>query len=66
MVGIAEALLIAGLVVLLYRAAAPLRRWLEGWIARRLGHPPSRRSGRVVVLERRRNGTFEREDDHGG
>lgn len=65
-VGIAEALLLLGVVLLLYWAATPLRRRLEAWIGRRLEPSPSRRPGRVVTLERRRNGSFGREDDHGG
>lgn len=63
--GAAEALLLAGVVVLLYRIATPLRRRLEAWFARRLGHTAEPRRSRVVTLERRRDGTFGRGDDHG-
>jgi hypothetical protein len=63
--GAAEALLLAGVVVLLYRVAAPLRARLEAWFTRRLGGAGSARRSRVVVLERRRDGTFGRGDDRG-
>lgn len=61
--GAAEALLLAGLVILLYRVATPLRVRLEAWFARRLGGVDRGRRSRVVVLERRRDGTFGRGDD---
>jgi hypothetical protein len=58
MIGAGELLFLAGLVVLLYWALGPLRRWLEGRIARGLPRRGGGRRGRVVVLERRRDGTF--------
>ncbi|TMA48079.1 MAG: hypothetical protein E6J81_06740 [Deltaproteobacteria bacterium] len=65
MIGAGEVLVLVALVALLYWALSPLRRRLEVWIRRRLA---PRRSGRgqVVVLERRRDGTFSREDRHDG
>ena len=63
--GAAEALLLAGVVLLCYAALTPLRRWLQARIARRLHPHPPPRGGRVVVLERRRDGSFGREDRHG-
>ena len=65
MFGAAEALLLAGVVALLYAFLRPLRRRLEARFARLLRRPGGR-SGRVVVLERRGNGKFGREDRHGG
>ncbi|TMB44929.1 MAG: hypothetical protein E6J55_07910 [Deltaproteobacteria bacterium] len=60
--GAAEALVLAAVVAVLFWLAGPLRRRLERWLARRLGH--GRVVGRVVVLGRRRDGTFSREDRH--
>jgi hypothetical protein len=62
--GAAEAILLAGVVALLYALLAPLRRWLEARIARLLRprRPPP--GGRVVVLERRRDGSFGGKDHH--
>ena len=62
--GAAEAILLAGLVLALFWLLRPLRRRLERWFARRLRRAPAGGSGRVVVLERRRDGTFGREGDH--
>ena len=65
MIGAGELLLLTGLVLVLFWALRPLRRWLETAIARRLsGRRPERRA-RVVVLERRRDGTFGRGDGDG-
>ena len=66
MIGAGEILFLAALVALLYWALGPLRRWLEGRIARHLPRRGGGRRGRVVVLERRRDGTFGREDRDGG
>ena len=67
LIGAGEALLLAAVVALLFRLLAPLRRRLEAWFARRLAprHRPAR-VGRVVVLQRRKDGTFMREDGNGG
>jgi hypothetical protein len=64
--GAAEALVLAGVVALLFWLLRPLRRRLELWIARRVTRTRTRRSGRVVVLQRRRDGTFGREEDRDG
>ena len=64
-IGAAEALCLAGLVVLLYWLLRPLRRSLEARIARRLLRKPAGTGARVIVLERRKDGTFGREDNHG-
>jgi hypothetical protein len=61
--GVAEGLLLVGFLLLVYYGTAPLRLRLERWIAGRLGG--ARRKARVVVLERRRDGTFGRGDDDG-
>ena len=66
MIGAGEVLLLLGLVVLLYAALGPLRRRIEVRIARVLGASAAKRRGRVVVLGRRRDGTFGREDSDGG
>ena len=63
-IGAAEALVLAALAALLYGALAPLRRRLEVWFARRL--PRAKAHRRVVVLGRRRDGTFGRGDRHDG
>ena len=67
LIGAGEALLLAGVVALLFRLLAPLRRRLETWFGRLLAarRPPGR-GGRVVVLQRRKDGTFGREDGNGG
>ena len=64
-IGAAEALLLAGAVLFCYVALTPLRRRLEARIARWLR--PRKRSGggRVVVLERRSDGSFGKGDRHG-
>jgi len=63
--GAAEVLVLAAVVAVLFWLALPLRRRLERWLARRLGQTRSA-AGRVVVLGRRRDGTFSQEDrrDH--
>jgi hypothetical protein len=61
MFGAAEVLVLAGVVLALYVLLRPLRRHLEAGFARRLKRRASRPPGRVVVLERRRDGTFGRE-----
>jgi len=66
MIGTGELLLLAGLVLLLYWALGPLRRWLEARIARYLPRRAGGRRGTVVVLERRKDGTFGREGRDGG
>jgi hypothetical protein len=66
MIGAGELLVLAALVLLLYGALRPLRRWLEARIARVLGLRRSARRARVVVLERRRDGTFGRGGRDGG
>ena len=63
-IGAGEALILAGLVALLYWLLRPLRGWLERRLARLIGRAPARR-GRLVVLERRDDGSFGREDRHG-
>jgi len=65
MIGAGELLVLVGLVALSYLALRPLRRWLEARFARALGTRKKSRGGRVVVLERRRDGTFGREDRDG-
>ena len=62
MLGLGEVLVLALLVAALYAALTPLRRRLEGWIARRLGARPAGRGGRIVVLPRRSDGTFGRDE----
>ena len=64
MFGAAEALILAGVVVLAFVLLRPLRRRLEARFARSLRRP-ARRPGRVVVLERRRDGSFGGEDGNG-
>jgi len=61
--GAAEALVLAAVVGVIFWLAGPLRRRLERWLARRLGSGRAA-VGRVVVLGRRRDGTFSREDRH--
>lgn len=66
MIGAGEIVFLAILVLALYLALRPLRRRLEKRFARTLRRRPRPGRGRVVVLERRRDGTFEREDADGG
>jgi len=61
--GAAELLVVAGVVAVLFWLLGPLRRRLEAWITRRIGRRPAARNGRVVVLRRRRDGTFGREEE---
>lgn len=61
MIGAGEIVFLAILVLGLYAALRPLRRALESRFARALGRRTRPRRGRVVVLQRRRDGTFERE-----
>jgi len=61
--GAAEALVLIAVVAVLFLLALPLRRRLERWLARRLGQRRPT-GGRVVVLGRRRDGTFSQEDRH--
>ena len=65
MIGAGELLVLVALVVIFYRVLRPLRRRLEARIARSLRRRSGRR-GRVVVLERRRDGTFGREERDDG
>jgi len=58
MIGAGELLFLVGLVAVLYRVLRPLRRWLEARIARLMPRRGRARGARVVVLERRRDGTF--------
>jgi len=60
MIGAGELLVLVALVGLLYVALRPLRRWLEARIAGVLRGRKRDARGRVVVLERRRDGTFGR------
>ena len=59
----AEVLVLAAVVAGLVWLLGPLRRRLEGWLARRRPSEASRRA-RVVVLGQRRDGRFTREDGH--
>jgi len=61
MLSAAELLVLAALVVALYTALRPPRRWLERRIARLL-RPRAR--GDVIVLERRADGRFEGKEHH--
>ena len=65
MMGAGELLFLVALVGLLYVALRPLRRWLEARIASALRGRRRDVRGRVVVLERRRDGTFGREGRDG-
>ena len=65
MIGAGEVLFLVALVGLLYLALRPLRRWLEARIADALRGRKRDTRGRVVVLERRRDGTFGRGDGDG-
>ncbi len=66
MIGTGEIVFLAILVLALYAVLRPLRRRLEARFARVLRRRTRRGRGRVVVLERRRDGSFEREDADGG
>ena len=66
MIGAGEIVFLAILVLVLYVALRPLRRWLERRFTRTLRRRTRRGRGEVVVLERRRDGTFGREDADGG
>jgi len=66
MLSAGELLVLAGLVLALYAALRPLRRWLEARIARLLRGGSARRTRRVVILRRRGDGKFGREDGHDG
>ena len=67
MLSAGELLVLTGVVLALYWALSPLRRWLEARIARLLRGGRPRRPGRVVVLERRGNGDdFGRGGGHDG
>ena len=65
MIGVGELLFLLALIALFYWMLRPLRRWLEGRIARRLSGRRRGRRANVVVLERRRDGTFGQEDRDG-
>ena len=65
MIGTGELLFLVALVGLLYAALRPLRRWLEARIAAALRRRRPDTRGRVVVLDRRRDGTFGRGDGDG-
>jgi len=62
MIGAGEIVFLALLVAALYVALRPLRRVLESRFARAFRRRKRGRGGRVVVLERRRDGSFEREN----
>jgi hypothetical protein len=67
MIGAGEILVLAVVVGVLYLALTPLRRWLEARIARLMNRRRrGSRGARVVVLERRRDGTFGPEGRDGG
>ncbi len=66
MLSAGELLVLAGVVLALYGALRPLRRWLEARIARLLRSSSARRPRRVVILERRGDGKFGRGDGHDG
>jgi hypothetical protein len=66
MIGAGEIVFLAIVVLALYAALRPLRRRLEMRFARTLRRRTPRGRGRVVVLERRRDGRFERKDADGG
>ena len=60
----AEALVLAAVVAGLYWLLLPARRRLEEWLARRLRPRRSARRGRVVILGRRSDGTYARDNGH--
>ena len=66
MIGAGEIVVLAILVLALFVALHPLRRRLEKRFARTLRRRTRPGRGRVVVLERRRDGTFERENNADG
>jgi hypothetical protein len=66
MIGAAEILFLAAFIGLLYWLLRPVRRWLEAQIAQRLPRRGRGRRAQVVVLERRRDGTFGPEGRDGG
>jgi membrane protein implicated in regulation of membrane protease activity len=66
MIGVGEIVVLAIVVLALYAALRPLRRRLATRFARLLRRRPRRGRGRVVVLERRRDGTYERENNADG
>jgi membrane protein implicated in regulation of membrane protease activity len=66
MIGAGEIVFLAILVLALFVALRPLRRRLEKRFARTLRRGTRRGRGEVVVLERKRDGTFGREDADGG
>ncbi len=59
MIGVGEIVFLAVIVLGLYAALRPLRRALASRFARALRRGPRRRPGQVVILERRRDGSFE-------
>ncbi len=63
--GAAEVVLLLGLVLLLFWLATPLRRRLERWFAARLASQQKPGAKRVIVLNRRRDGTFKMGDHDG-
>jgi hypothetical protein len=60
----AELLVLSAVVAGVFWLLTPIRRRIESWLARRMRSV--RRTGprRVVVLGRRPNGTYSREDGH--
>jgi len=62
---VGELAVLIGLVLALYAALRPLRRWLERRIATLLRRE-TRRGHLTVVLKQRRDGKFEREESHDG
>ncbi len=62
MLSAGELFVLAGVILALYAGLSPLRRWLEARFARLFGGGPKRREGRVVVLGRRGDGKFGREE----
>ena len=65
MVGLGEILVLVGVIVAAFALLRPLRRRLEVRFARLLRRP-GRRGGRVIVLQRRDDGTFGRGGGRGG
>jgi hypothetical protein len=60
----AEVLVLAVIVAGIFWLLAPLRRRLESWLAQRLRRGRRGRRARVVVLGRRSDGSYAREDGH--
>lgn len=58
----AEALILVGVVAVLYWALTPIRRRLEAAIRRWLAPGKRSRRGQVIALAKRGDGTFEREE----